>query len=428
LVNTPNKPAAQLYAISKQLLQFNRGLFSSFFMVSTPTSSIEQHRQQFPALVNKTYFNYGGQGPMPTSALTAIQQAHSYIQQAGPFSSEVNQWVTQESQQTRQVIAAELGVPAATVTLTEDVTVGCNIALWGINWQAGDHLLLSDCEHPGIVATAAEISRRFGVEVSTCPVMATLNQADPVAVIAAHLRPTTRLVMISHILWNTGQVLPLPEIMQVCHRAEPPVRVLVDAAQSVGVLPLALDAWDVDFYAFTGHKWLCGPAGVGGLYVAAEVRESLNPTFIGWRGITKNSTGQPTGWQPNGQRYEVSTSDYALYPALRAAIAIHQQWGTTADRYQQILQLSSFLWQRLNELPFITCLRTAPPESGLVSFQGGDSNPRTHGRLVQFLEKQGFLLRTLLDPTCVRACVHYFTTETEIEHLIQTLQKFGENL
>lgn len=397
-------------------------------MVSPSPLSIEQHRQQFPALANKIYFNYGGQGPMPRAALTAIQHAHTYMQQAGPFSGEVNHWVTQESQQTRQVIAAELGVPATTVTLTEDVTVGCNIALWGMNWQAGDHLLLSDSEHPGIVATAAEISRRFGVEVSTCPLMATLNQGDPVAVIAAHLRPTTRLVVISHILWNTGQVLPLPEIVQVCHGAEPSVRVLVDAAQSVGVLPLDLDAWEVDFYAFTGHKWLCGPAGVGGLYVAAAVRDSLNPTFIGWRGITKTASGQPTGWHSDGQRYEVSTSDYALYPALRAAIATHQHWGTVAERYQQILRLSGFLWQRLNELPFVTCLRTAPPESGLVSFQVGDFSPKTHERLVRWLETQNFLLRTILDPTCVRACVHYFTTETEIEHLIQTLQKFGENL
>ncbi len=391
--------------------------------------SINQHRQQFPALANKAYFNYGGQGTMPTSAITAMQQAHEYMQQAGPFSSEVNQWVTRESQQMRQAIASELGVPASTITLTEDVTVGCNIALWGIEWQAGDHLLLSDCEHPGVVATAAEISRRFGVEVNTCPLMATLNQGDPVAVIAEYLRPTTRLLVISHVLWNTGQVLPLPEIMQACHTAQPqPVRVLVDAAQSVGMLPLDLDAWDVDFYAFTGHKWLCGPAGVGGLYVAAQVRDQLHPTFIGWRSITKTTTGQPTGWQPDGSRYEVATSDYALYPALRAAMATHQAWGSATERYQQILKLSGYLWKRLNDLTFVTCLRMAPPESGLVSFQIGDHSPKQHEQLVQFLERQGFLLRTILDPTCVRACVHYFTTEAEIEQLIQTMQKFSEDL
>jgi L-cysteine/cystine lyase len=398
---------------------------------------LDQHRQQFPALANKAYFNYGGQGPMSSQALRAIQQTHDYIQQAGPFSSQVNQWVTRECQQARAAIAAELGVPATTITLTEDVTVGCNIALWGIKWQAGDHLLLSDCEHPGVVAAAAELGRRFGVEVTTCALLATLNTGDPVAVIAEALRPTTRLVVISHILWNTGQVLPLAAIMQACrHYANrndaktqtTPVRVLVDAAQSVGMLPLDLEALDVDFYAFTGHKWLCGPAGVGGLYVSEAARDSLDPTFIGWRGVTKNAQGNPTGWQPDGSRYEVATSDYALYPSLRAALELHQAWGTAEARYQRILALSQMLWQQLSQIPAVTCLRTTTPESGLISFQVHDCTPSTHERLTQKLEQQGFLLRTILDPTCVRACVHYFTTEAEIEALVEAIRIWAKDL
>jgi L-cysteine/cystine lyase len=391
-------------------------------MTSTVSQTATQ-RQHFPALENKVYFNYGGQGPMPHQALTAIQQANLYMQQAGPFSGAVNQWVNQISQQTRGALATELGVPAATMTLTEDVTVGCNIALWGLEWQAGDHLLLTDCEHPGIVAAAQEIARRFGVEVTTCPLMATLNQGNPVEVIAAHLRPTTRLVGLSHILWNTGQVLPLPEIMQLCHSHTPTVRVLVDAAQSVGMLPLDLDAWDVDFYAFTGHKWLCGPAGIGGLYVSESARDGLHPTFIGWRSVTKNAVGHPTGWQPDGSRYEVATSDYALYPALQAAIDLHNQWGNAEARYQRILSLSELLWSQLRAVPNLACLRTAAPESGLVSFQLQQGVANRHDQLVKALERQNFLLRTILDPDCVRACVHYFTSETEIEQLVQTIQQ-----
>jgi L-cysteine/cystine lyase len=412
------------------LLQFDCHLPSLPAMTSTlPSRSLNQHRQLFPALANKAYFNYGGQGTLPTSALTAIQQAQVHMQEIGPFSSAVNRWVMQQMQQMRAAIGSELGVPAATITLTEDVTVGCNIALWGTNWQAGDHLLLSDCEHPGIVAAAREIGRRFQVEVSICPLRATLNQGDPVAVIAEHLRPTTRLLVISHILWNTGQVLPLQQIMQLCHRAQPsPVRVLVDAAQSVGMMPLDLDALDVDFYAFTGHKWLCGPAGIGGLYVSAAALDSITPTFIGWRGITKDHNGQLTAWQPDSSRFEVATSDYALYAALEAALATHQQWGTAEARFERILSLSQFLWQRLNELPWITCLRSAPPESGLVSFQVQNPTATTHARLVQFLEQQGFFLRTILDPDCVRACVHYLTTEGELEQLVETIGRFEANL
>lgn len=390
-------------------------------------SSLAHIREQFPALKNKTYFNFGGQGPLAERSLQAILHAHAHLQEIGPFTQAANRWVTQEANATRAAIATDLGVAPSTITLTENVTVGCNIPLWGIDWQPGDHVILSDCEHPGIIATLLELQERFQIELTTCALMETLNQGDPVAAITQHIRPQTRMVVISHILWNTGQVLPLKEIAQACHAsaiATQPIHVMVDAAQSVGVLPLNsetlnLAALEVDSYAFTGHKWLCGAAGLGGLYVRPEIFETLRPTFIGWRGITKDESGYPTGWEPDGRRFEVSTSNVALAGALRQAIALHNEWGTTEDRYQQICSLSAKLWQHLVEMPRVTCLRTAPPEAGLVSFQIEGAN---HGELVQALEKKGFMLRTLLDPDCIRACVHYFTLESEIEELVEVMR------
>lgn len=400
------------------LMGFMTGIYS------IPTQ-IDSHRQQFPALANKAYFNFGGQGTLPQSALEAIQKAYEYIQQYGPFSAGVNAWVIEEAHKTRQAIASELGSPVEAIALTEDVTVGCNIAMWGIDWQAGDHILLTDCEHPGIVATAKEISRRFQVEVSTCPILETLNQGNPTTVIAQHLRKNTRLVVLSHLLWNTGQVLPLREIVDACHSYSTGshiIRVLVDAAQSVGCLPLNLMESGVDFYAFTGHKWWCGPEGLGGLYVRPDAIESLRPTFIGWRGIVNDEAGNPVSWKPNAQRFEVATSAYPLYAGLRAAIATHQQWGTAQERYEQICQISQYLWERLSQLEFVRCLRTSPPQAGLVSFVL--TNGQSHLRLVQFLEQQGFMLRTLANPNCVRACLHYFTHPTEVDRLVEAIASY----
>ncbi|MEG4045572.1 aminotransferase class V-fold PLP-dependent enzyme [Microcoleus sp. Pol17_C1] len=374
----------------------------------------DNHRQQFPALANKAYFNYGGQGPLPEPALEAIYEAYKRVQLGGPFSGEVGAWVVQEAMLTRRAIASELTVPPETIALTEDVTVGCNIALWGIDWKAGDHLLLSDCEHPGIVASVMELQRRFNIEVSVCPLAATLNEGDPVAVIADSLRPNTRLLVISHILWNTGQVLPLAEIVKVCHQTG--VKVLVDAAQSVGVLPLNLIESGVDFYAFTGHKWWCGPEGLGGLYVSAEALADLHPVFIGWRGIVTDANAKVMGWKSGAQRYEIATSAYPLYGGLRSAIALQHEWGTIEERYAEICRLSKYLWERLSELPDVECLRTSAPEAGLVSFRLTNGMP--HKKLVDLLEKQGIMVRTILNPDCVRACVHYLTTEAEIDKLV----------
>ncbi|MDC0833724.1 cysteine lyase [Leptolyngbya valderiana BDU 20041] len=389
----------------------------------------EQHRQhfraQFPALANKTYFNYGGEGPLSQTARDAILQSYDRLQQMGPFSLNANVWVQECAQTLRGAIATELGVAPETVAVTEDVTAGCNVALWGIDWKPGDALLMTDCEHPGVIATVRELQHRFNIEVSVCPILDTLNEGDPVEVISRYLTPKTRLVVLSHILWNTGQVLPLADIVTACRgvstESGQPIRVLADAAQSVGVLPLKLGEAGVDFYAFTGHKWLCGPEGVGGLYVSPEAMESLRPTFIGWRGVEVDGTGQPTGWKPDARRYEIATSAYPLYAGLTAAIELHRQWGTAEERYRQICRSSARLWEKLREIPGVTCLRTSPPESGLVSFT---LDSGTHKNLVVFLEGRSIMTRTILDPSCVRACVHYLTSEEESDRLVESVREF----
>ncbi len=377
--------------------------------------TLRLHRAQFPALATKRYFNYGGQGPLAQASLDRIFTTFQEIQRIGPFSGAANGYVGGIRQALRDRMAQELQVDPSTITLTEDVTMGCNIPLWGLAWQPGDHILMSDCEHPGVIAAVQEVQRRFGVEMSTCPLMDTLNTGDPAAVIAAQVQPKTKLVIISHILWNTGQVLPLKQIMEACRAAQPHVRVLVDAAQSVGVLPLALAETGVDFYAFTGHKWWCGPEGVGGLYVSPEARETMHPTYIGWRSINYSATGQPAGWQASGERYEVATSSYPLYAGLIEALDQLSSIGNAEERYAKLLQQSDRLWQGLGAIPQVHCLRDKAPEAGLVSFTLSHGQ---HSALVAALEKQDYHVRLIADPNCVRACVHYLTLDEEIDGLV----------
>ncbi|MEL6160716.1 MAG: aminotransferase class V-fold PLP-dependent enzyme [Cyanobacteria bacterium J06627_32] len=397
--------------------------------IDSVASTVERHRAQFSSLANKHYFNYGGQGPMADSAIVAMAEAQQKIQRDGPFAGAVYEWLQAESQLIRGAIAVTLGTSPDTITLTENVTVGCNIPLWGLPWQPGDHILMGDCEHPGVVAAVRELSRRYGVTVSTCALSSLLAGADPVTVISQGLRPETRLVIVSHILWNTGQVLPLKAIAELCHAHAPHTRLLVDAAQSVGTLPLdppgsQLPETGVDFYAFTGHKWLCGPAGLGALYIRPDRLDETAPTFIGWRGVKVDEQANPTGWETDARRYEVATSDYGLWGGLRQSMAVQATWGDSQARYERICLLSARLWQGLRDLPQVECLlRDAPPPSGLVSFQirgrEGVSASQSHRHLVQQLEAEKIYLRTLLSPSCVRACVHYFTLESEVDFLLE---------
>jgi L-cysteine/cystine lyase len=387
----------------------------------TAKITIEEQRQQFLGLVNKTYFNFGGQGTMPQSSLDAIVNTHQYIQEVGPFSVQINSWLPEKTDLLKIAIAEELQTTPDRITLTDNVTTGCNIVLWGLQWRSGDEILITDCEHPGIIATVRELARRFAVNVQICPILDTLNQGNPLEVIQQYLTPNTRLLVISHLLWNTGQVLPLQEIVSLCHnydQSKQPIKILVDAAQSVGCLALNLPELGVDYYAFTGHKWLCGPAGVGGLYISETAFDDLDPTFIGWRSVNLDRQGKPQDWKANGQKFEIATSAYPEYLGLQAAIATHREWGTSSQRFQRLRQLSQYLWFALTQIEEVNCLKQTPPEAGLVSFQIAN---RSHLEIVNNLEKQGFFLRTIADPDCIRACVHYLNLTQEIDSLVAAI-------
>jgi L-cysteine/cystine lyase len=217
--------------------------------------------------------------------------------------------------------------------------------------------------------------------------------------------------------------LPLAEVIQACRRQNSDILLLVDAAQSVGVLPLNLTELDIDFYAFTGHKWLCGPDGVGGLYVRPALHKLLQPTFIGWRGIRTDGVGCPIGWMQDGKKFEIATSGFPLYRGLQAAIETHTQWGSAVQRYQRICMLSQRLWQHLQNIPQIKTLRTTPPASGLVSFQ---IEGQTHLEYVKTLESQQIMVRLIADPNCVRVCLHYLTLESEVDLLAEKLTSLAK--
>ena len=119
-------------------------------------------RQACPALSNKTYFNYGGQGPLPDPSLQAIHAGFRTIQQLGPFSDAVWPWTARTIDSLRQRLgsASWLGVGPRRLAFTENVTSGCVLPLWGLPWSPGDQLLLSDAEHPGVVAACRELARR----------------------------------------------------------------------------------------------------------------------------------------------------------------------------------------------------------------------------------------------------------------------------
>lgn len=385
---------------------------------------VERHRRQFPALLRKTYLNYGVQGPLPTPSREAIGRFFESLDEVVPTSLEGMLSVLGELDRTRRALASVLGAGAPDrIALLENTSTGCNVVLWGLPWRPGDRLLLGEHEYPPVVAAAAAASRRLGFEIDELP-----SGPEPARLLEElerRLRPRTRLVLLSHVSWEDGRLLPLPEIAEVCRRRG--ARLLVDGAQSAGLVPLSLASSGVDFYAFPSHKWLCGPEGLGGLYVDPEAGEDLSPTFLGPRSFRLDRPAGPPELHSDARRFEISTSAVALCAGLRASLDLHERWGTAEARWRRARGLGASLWRRLNALGSrVRVLQSSPPEAGLVFFRPAVRPRPDLEALVRSLDTKGVVVRTIPGRSCLRASVHYLTLEEDLETLIDALHSSWE--
>ena len=338
-------------------------------------------RDLCPALQNKTYFNYGGQGPLPSSSLEAITASWSRIQELGPFTADVWPFIGTEVNSTRRLLAQCCGVPPHRLALTENVTSGCVLPLWGLPFAEGDRLLIGDCEHPGVVSACVELARRQNLAIDVLPVKhlrGDQTHCDAAVLKAIHqtLTPRTRLVVLSHLLWNTGQVLPIAAVAGQLNQHPQQPFLLVDAAQSFGQIPVNEAAAAADIYAFTGHKWACGPEGLGGVALSERVLEEAAPTVIGWRSLRDESKADLNSsdlFHHDSRRFEVATSCVPLMAGLRSSLQLLDQTGSAQQRWERIRTLSGMLWQSLQELERVTA-----PDGGAARQRTGELSD--HGR------------------------------------------------
>ena len=385
-------------------------------------------RNLMPALTGKTYFNYGGQGPLPEPSLEAITASWRTIQELGPFTSAVWPFVEAQVAAVRSRLAAACGVGPHRIALTENVTSGCVLPLWGLQWQAGDELLISDCEHPGVVAACQELARREGLSLAMLPVMALSCQIASDALDGAildaleqTLSARTRMVVLSHLLWNTGAVMPIAKVAERLqgHGRQP--WLLVDAAQSMGSIPVAEAAAAADIYAFTGHKWLCGPEGLGGVALSERLLEQAQPTLIGWRSL-RHEGSAGSSWHVDARRFEVATSCVPLLAGLASSMDLLALEGRPESRLALIRERSGQLWQGLQAITGLQTLLQGPPPAGLVSFRLNGHGAPSPEAVVAQLGEQAIWLRSLDDPHCLRACTHITTTAAEVELLLGALR------
>jgi cysteine desulfurase family protein len=214
------------------------------------------------------------------------------------------------------------------VIFTANATQAINLCLYGI-LRPGDHVITSSMEHNAVMRPLRNLESR-GVRLSVAP-CAPDGSMDPGAIVAA-IRPSTRIIAITHAGNVTGTILPIAEIAEAAHQSG--VLLLVDAAQTAGALPLDVQAMNIDFLAFTGHKGLQGPPGTGGLVIGDRVNtKDLEPLWRGGTGSRSEFEIQP---EDLPDKFESGTVNGPGIAGLGAGVQYIMKKGVEAIRAQEI--------------------------------------------------------------------------------------------
>jgi len=354
-------------------------------MPTDPT--FEEARAQFPVLERHAYLQAGSVGPLSRATLDAMVEDEERWIREGRGSIARFERILGLREEIRGALGALVGVGAEHLALTASTTDGCNIVLAGLDLGPEDEGITTTDEHFGLIGPLHTSGARVVVV-----------DPDAEAIVGA-VTPRTRLLALSHVLWTTGQVLPVHEL-----RERTGLPILVDGAQSVGTIPV--DARGLDFYTISGQKWLCGPEGTGGLVVAdPDGLRVGRPSYLSQQRYEPDGMFEP---RPGAARFDPNLSPNAALEGLRVALDAPPSWRyehatATAERLRSMLREAGEDVIVPKERATLVAWRAPVDESAGV---------------VRKLADSGVIIRDLPGRGLLRASVGWWTSDDDLDRLV----------
>lgn len=318
-------------------------------------------RDEFPGLRGRAYLNTAAGSCLGRTVAAALQQYTDEKLQGAITPTEM-QGVEADC---RQRVADFIGCRAAEIALLSSTTECVNAILFGLPWETGDNLVVTDLEFPSSIIACLHLSRRFGVEVRV--VQHTGGVVTPAA-IAAHVDDRTRLVVISHVSYRSGYRADLEAVADCAHAHG--ALLLVDASQSVGAVPLAVG--QVDFIAACTRKWLLATHGLAFLYCRQDRLDAVRPMYAGWRGTVNPPAVVASldyAFHDDARRFETGLLDYTAVYTLHAALEYLNHVGMPYVT-ERVLALSGQVRDGLERLGIAPLTPSDPAQrAGIVSFE-----------------------------------------------------------
>lgn len=379
-------------------------------------AKLDAIRAELPSVRRGAFLNTGSFGPQPRRAHEALAAQDRAEVEEGRMGYKVFEAMMAARATTREVFAGVLGCDAAELALTHSTTAGVNIATWGLDWQPGDRLITAKAEHPAELNPAAVLKDRRGVDVVATEIG--IPGVDPVAALEAELeRGGVRAVLLSHVCWTTGLLMPVRELADAAHRAG--ALLIIDAAQGAGEVPVDVKAMEVDAYACSGQKWLCGPSGTGALYVRADRLDDFKVTYAGYSAGKAARDLSSFEISPGCARFEAITLHGPSLAALRTTLEwLQGDEVGSAWAHERIATLGRRCHEALGRQPGVSLVAPAEAIAGLVAFTVAGIEPAD---VTKALEDQGFFIRHVEYPSANRISTGFYNTEDEIDAVAEAI-------
>ena len=372
-------------------------------------------REATPATRKYAYLNAGWSGPLSTGVADAMRRRIDLELEHGPTTKIVNEDRQALGVRLRAATAQMLGADVDEIAITGNTTEGVNIAVNGVALKAGDRVVTTSIEHGGGMIPAYWTRRKYGTDLAIVHIEGSDGSGEIVERFDQALGNAAKLVILSEISFSTGQVLPLAEITRLAHARG--ATVVVDGAQTAGHIPIDAHALGIDAYAVPSHKWLCGPDGLGMLYVRRDRIADLDPVKVsGHAAASYDFDGAFEEERNKVTKFEVSTNSTPVLAGTLVAVEQYLESGPQAV-WDRVRALTRYGEERVGGIRGVelTGGRTEATRSGLFFFAIPGVDP---AHLAAYLQGEGQIVcRSVRQVGSVRLSLHVYNTEAEIDRV-----------
>jgi cysteine desulfurase / selenocysteine lyase len=389
----------------------------------TDDALIQRLRSETEGCEHQVFFNNAGASLPPRSVVERVVEHLRLEERIGGY--EAAESAAADLADVYRSVGQLLHCAPEEVALHESSTRAWDVAFYSIPFAPGDRIVTAANEYASNYIALLQVARRTGAEI--CVVDSEPTGEVDLEALRKLLDERVKLIALTHVPTNGGLVQPAAQVGVLARQAGIPF--LLDATQSAGQSALDVDALGCDMLSATGRKYLRGPRGTGFLYVRRSWIERLEPAMLDLHAATWIAPDQ-FSIRPDAKRFETWESSLAirlgLGVATRYALSLGIAWIEP-----RVQALAGHLRARLAALPGITVHDQGRVRCGIVTFacEGYAARAvmewlRTQGIAVRVVERSSTLLdmqRRNLDEL-VRASVHYYNTEDEIDRLCVALQ------